>query len=71
MAEHTVVILGGGTGGLVAARRLRAQRRPRPRRTARLADAAHNLYTLDGAAAGDALRRFAGGRVAVAVSSLP
>ena len=23
MAEHTVVILGGGTGGLVAARRLR------------------------------------------------
>ena len=23
MAEHTVVILGGGTGGMVAARRLR------------------------------------------------
>lgn len=35
-------------------------------------DAAHNLYTLDGAAAaGEALRRFEGGRVAVAVSNLP
>jgi sulfide:quinone oxidoreductase len=35
-------------------------------------EAAHNLYTLDGAAAaGDALRSFAGGRVAVAISSLP
>jgi sulfide:quinone oxidoreductase len=153
MAEHTVVILGGGTGGLVAARRLRrlldaadrvvlvdrdpvyqfapsflwvmtGTRRPgqvsaqraRLRRAgievvqaeareidltgrrvktseaeigfdrlvvalgAELApdalpgfpDAAHNLYTLDGAAAaGQALRRFEGGRVVVAISGLP
>jgi sulfide:quinone oxidoreductase len=153
MAEHTVVVLGGGTGGLVAARRLRrlldaadrvvvvdrdpvyqfapsflwvmtGTRRPgqvsaqraRLRRAgievlqaeareidlagrrvktseaeigfdrlvialgAELApgalpgfpQAAHNLYTLDGAAAaGEALRRFEGGRVVVAVSSLP
>ncbi len=153
MAEHTVVILGGGTGGLVAARRLRrlldaagrvvlvdrdpdyqfapsflwvmtgtrrpgqvSSQRARLRRAgievlraeareidltsrsvktskaeigfdrlvialgAELApgalpgfpDAAHNLYTLDGAAAaGQALRRFEGGRVVVAVSSLP
>ncbi len=153
MAEHTVVMLGGGTGGLVAARRLRrlldaadrvvlvdrdpvyrftpsflwvmtGTRRPgqvsaqraRLRRAgievvqaeareidltgrrvktsgagigfdrlvialgAELAPgalpgfpgAAHNLYTLDGAAAaGQALRRFEGGRVAVAVSGLP
>ncbi len=153
MAEHTVVILGGGTGGLVAARRLRrlldaadrvvlvdrspdyqfapsflwvmtgtrrpgqvTARRARLRRAgievlqaeareidltgrrvktseaeigfdrlvialgADLApgalpgftEAAHNLYTLDGAAAaGEALRRFDGGRVAVAISSLP
>ena len=153
MAEHTVVILGGGTGGLVAARRLRplldppdrvvlvdrdpvyrfapsflwvmtgarrpgqvSARRARLRRAgievvqaeAREIDlagrrvetsearigfdrlvialgadlapgalpgftgAAHNLYTLDGAAAaGEALRRFAGGRVAVAISGLP
>ena len=153
MAEHTVVILGGGTGGLVAARRLRrlldpadrvvvvdrdpvyqfapsflwvmtGARRPgqvsaqraRLRRAgieilhaeareidlagrlvktseagigfdrlvialgAELApgalpgftDAAHNLYTLDGAAAaGGALGRFEGGRVVVAISSLP
>lgn len=36
------------------------------------AEAAHNLYTLDGAAAaGEALQLFAGGRVTVAVSSLP
>ena len=153
MAEHTVVILGGGTGGLVTARRLRrlldpadrvvvvdrdpvyqfapsflwvmtGARRPgqvsaqraRLRRAgieilhaeareidlagrlvktseagigfdrlvialgAELApgalpgftEAAHNLYTLDGAAAaGAALGRFEGGRVVVAISSLP
>ncbi len=153
MAEHTLVILGAGTGGLVTARRLRrlvdpadrvvlvdrdpdyqfapsflwvmtgtrrpaqvTARRGRLRRAgievvqaearqidvsgrrvktpeaeigfgqlvialgAELApgvlpgftEAAHNLYTLDGAAAaGEALRRFEGGRVAVAVSSLP
>jgi sulfide:quinone oxidoreductase len=153
MADHTVVILGGGTGGLVAARRLRrlldaadrvvvvdrdpdyrfapsflwvmtGARRPgqisaqraRLRRAgieilqaeardidvsgrrvqtseadigfdrlvialgAELApgalpgftEAAHNLYTLDGAAtAGQALRSFEGGRVVVAVSRLP
>jgi sulfide:quinone oxidoreductase len=36
------------------------------------AEGAHNVYTLDGAAtAGDALRRFDGGRVAVVVSRLP
>lgn len=36
------------------------------------AEAAHNLYTLEGAAAaGRALRRFEGGRVAVVVSRLP
>jgi sulfide:quinone oxidoreductase len=153
MAEHTVVILGGGTGGLVAARRLRrlldpadrvvvvdrdpvyrfapsflwvmtGVRRPgqvtaqrarlrragieilqaeareidlagRRVKTSEAAigfdrlviapgadldpgalpgfpEAAHNLYTLDGAtAAGQALGRFEGGRVAVAVSRLP
>jgi sulfide:quinone oxidoreductase len=153
MTEHTVVILGGGTGGLVAARRLRRLLDPADRvvlvdrdpdyrfapsflwvmtgtrrpgqvsaQRARLrragieilqaeareidlagrrvktseaeigfdrlvialgaeldpgalpgfSEAAHNLYTLDGAdAAGAALRRFEGGRVAVAVSSLP
>lgn len=153
MADHTVAVLGGGTGGLVAARRLRRRldaadrvmvidrsptlqfapsflwvmtgaRRPaqitadrrRLRRTgievlnadaleidtagrcikttegdvnfdrlvialgAELApdaldgfsDAAHNVYSLDGAAAaGDALRRFDGGHLAVVVSRLP
>jgi sulfide:quinone oxidoreductase len=153
MAEHTVVILGGGTGGLVAARRLRrlldaadrvvlvdrdpyyrfapsflwvmtgarrsgqvSAQRARLRREgieilqaeareidvsgrrvktseaeigfdrlvialgAELApaalpgftEAAHNLYTLDGAtAAGQALRTLEGGRVVVAVSRLP
>jgi sulfide:quinone oxidoreductase len=153
MAEHTVVVLGGGTGGLVAARSLRrlldaadrivvvdrsadyqfapsflwvmtgtrragqvSAQRARLRRAglevvqaevreidlsgrqvktteaeigfdrlvvalgAELApgvlagfpEAAHNLYTLDGVtAAGEALRRFEGGRVVVAVSSLP
>lgn len=153
MADHTVVVLGGGTGGLVAARRLRRRldpadrvvvidrsptfqfapsflwvmtgaRRPaqisadrgRLRRAgieilhadaleidtagrrikttesevrfdrliialgAELApdaldgfgDAAHNVYTLDGAtAAADTLARFDGGRVAVVVSRLP
>jgi sulfide:quinone oxidoreductase len=153
MAEHTVVVLGGGTGGLVAARRLRrlldaadrvvvvdrdpdyrfapsflwvmtgarrpgqvSARRARLRREgieilraeardidlsgrrvttseaeigfdrlvialgAELApgalpgftEAAHNLYTLDGAAsAGQALRSFGSGRVVVAVSRLP
>lgn len=153
MADHTVVVLGGGTGGLVAAHRLRRRldaadrvvvidrsptfqfapsflwvmtgaRRPaqisadrgRLRRAGieilhadaleidpagrrvkttdaevsfdRLiialgaelapdaldgfADAAHNVYTLDGAtAAADALARFDGGRVAVVVSRLP
>jgi sulfide:quinone oxidoreductase len=36
------------------------------------AEAAHNIYTLDGAsAAGQDLRRFAGGRVVVLVSRLP
>lgn len=36
------------------------------------AEAAHNVYTLDGAtAAGEALRRFDGGRLAVIVSRLP
>jgi sulfide:quinone oxidoreductase len=153
MAEHTVVILGGGTGGLVTARRLRrlldaadrvvvvdrdpdyrfapsflwvmtgarspgqvCAQRARLRREgteilraeargidvsgrrvttseaeigfdrlvialgAELApaalpgftEAAHNLYTLDGAAAaGQALRDFGSGRVVVAVSRLP
>jgi len=153
MADHTVVVLGGGTGGLVAARRLRRRldpadrvvvidrsptfhfapsflwvmtgaRRPEQisadRRRLRRAgieilhadaleidpagrriktteaevtfdrlvialgaelapdaldgfgDAAHNVYTLDGAkAAADALARFDGGRVAVVVSRLP
>jgi sulfide:quinone oxidoreductase len=153
MADRTVVILGGGTGGLVAARRLRrlldpgdrvvlidrsptyryaasflwvmtGARRPdqitRDLRTLRrrgievviadiraidtanrsvetssgavdydrlvislgadlapealpgFADAAHNLYTIDGAVdARDALQRFSGGRVVVLVSRLP
>ena len=153
MADRTVVVLGGGTGGLVAARRLRRSldpadrvvlvdrdatfrfapsylwvmtgaRRPAQITTDRrrlrragievlqtevldidpahhrvktsdaevafdrlvislgaelapdalpgFADSAHNVYTLDGAsAAGDALRRFDGGRVAVIVSRLP
>lgn len=153
MADRTIAILGGGTGGLVAARRLRRRLDPADRvvvvdrdasfrfapsylwvmtgarRPAQIsadrrrlrgagievlqavvlevdpgrhivkttegelgfdrlvialgadlapdavpgfADAAHNLYTLDGAAAaGDALRRLDGGRVAVVVSRLP
>lgn len=153
MADHTVVVLGGGTGGLVAARRLRRRldpadrvvvidraptfqfapsllwvmtgaRRPAQISTDRgrlrragievlhadareidltrrrvrtteaevsfdrlvialgaelapdalegFAAAAHNVYTLDGAAAAaDALARFDGGRLAVVVSRLP
>jgi sulfide:quinone oxidoreductase len=153
MADHTVVVLGGGTGGLVAAHRLRRRLEPADRvvvidrsptfqfapsflwvmtgarRAAQIStdrgrlrragieilhavaleidtagrriktteaevsfdrlvialgaelapdalegfgDAAHNVYTLDGAAAAaDALGRFNGGRVAVVVSRLP
>lgn len=153
MADHTVVVLGGGTGGLVAAQRLRRRLDPADRvvvidrsptfqfapsflwvmtgarRAAQIstdrrrlrhagieilhadaleidptgrriktteaevsfdrlvialgaelapdlldgfAEAAHNVYTLDGAtAAADALARFDGGRVAVVVSRLP
>lgn len=153
MTDRTVVILGGGTAGLVAARRLRRslkaadrvvvadraatfrfapsflwvldgtrsagqissdRRRPRragievleaevlaiepdqrrvrtsegersydrlvialgaelaPEALPGFAESAHNVYTLDGAvAAGEALRRFEGGRLAVVVSRLP
>ena len=153
MPDHTIVVLGGGTGGLVAARRLRrsldagdrvvlvdrsptyqfapsflwvmsgarrAEQISADRRRLRrsgievleadaleidaasrkiitsaadltfdrlvialgvdlapdglpgFADAAHNVYTLDGAAAaGEALRGFDGGRLAVIVSRLP
>ena len=153
MADRTVVVLGGGTGGLVVARRLRRSldpadrvvlvdrspiyqfapsflwvmsgaRRPEqlsadrrrlrragievlqaevlsidpahrniktsetelsfdrlvialgaelaPEELPGFADAAHNVYTMEGAAAaGEALRRFNGGRLAVMVSRLP
>jgi sulfide:quinone oxidoreductase len=153
MTEHTVVVLGGGTGGIVAARRLRRLLDPadrvvlidragtfhfapsflwvmtharRPEQVSRplgrlrrsgievlhteaheidtahrlvrtseaevgfdrlvialgaelapdtvpgFAAGAHNIYALDGAsAAGQALRHFDGGRIAIMVSSLP
>lgn len=90
MSGRTVVVLGGGTGGLVAARGLRRRHATSQSEVAfdRLVialgadlapdtldgftEAAHNVYTLDGAiAAAAVLRRFDGGRLAIMVSSLP